>query len=49
MVAIKLSERGTLQQIWAFKLTIDGPPWTNPGSIPIRTIRIGRSRDRLPS
>jgi hypothetical protein len=49
MVAIKLSERGTLQQIWAFKLTIDGPHWTNPGSIPIRTIRIGRSRDLLPS
>jgi hypothetical protein len=36
-----------LHQIRALKLTIDGSPWVNPGSIPIRTIRIGHSRDRL--
>ena len=36
-----------MHQIRALKLTIDGSPWVNSGSIPIRTIRIGRSRDRL--
>jgi hypothetical protein len=39
--------KGTLHQIRALKLTIDGSHWVNPGSNPIRTIRIVRSRDRL--